>query len=305
MNQSVDILLATYQGEAFLDEQIASIMDQTYRFFHLYIRDDGSKDKTVFLLEQWQKKYPKKITLLHSNQNLGIKGNFSKLLASSTSDYIMLSDQDDVWFKDKVEKSVRAINALEDQKSPLLVHTDLKVVDHSLNELSASFWAYSRLIPERSSLKELLLQNTVTGCTTIFNRPLLEKCLPIPDEALMHDWWIALVAAAFGTISFIDQPTMLYRQHGHNDTGAKQYGVLNFLSRLIKEPKKSSLERNFNQAKAFFQRYEHRLTPEQKKLLTLFYSLNEQTFFCRKKTLFSEGFKKHGFLRNLNLYLRA
>src|SRR4029077_11295650 len=106
----------------------------------------------------------------------------------------------------------------------LLVHSDLSVVDDALRELQPSFWRYSGFDPERTNLARLLLKNTVTGCASLVNLPLVMLPVPVPPAALLHDYWLALVAAAAGRIAVVREPLVAYRQHARNAVGAREYG---------------------------------------------------------------------------------
>lgn len=286
MAPTVDILLATYNGEQFLKEQIESILGQTYENFRLIIRDDGSTDGTAAIIESYAKRYPSKIYLLPCDARLGIKGNFSALMASSKANYILFADQDDVWERQKVELTLKKMQAMETDYStqcPLLVHTDLKVVDGSTNVISLSFWEYSNLKPiHNKSLGRLLIQNVVTGCATMVNRPLLQLAYPVPDGGVMHDWWLALVAAAFGQIGEVPEATVLYRQHGKNALGAKKAKKMwsyHFMKRAIQKALniipigKDIFERDV-QAKELLKRYPDRLDEKQKALINAYLKLS-------------------------------
>lgn len=280
----IDIALATYQGERFLSDQISSILNQSHQNIHLWIRDDGSKDNTLALLYQKKQEHPDKITLLPSNTNLGIPGNFSTLLESTTADYIMLSDQDDVWLPEKIATTLHRMHEMEKQygkSHPLLVHTDLHVVDQSLNQIHPSFWTYTQLFPQKGHpLHRLLMQNVVTGCTVMMNRALLNLALPIPSECVMHDWWIGVVAAALGHIGIVNEPTLLYRQHNSNILGAQQYNLISYVKKIVSSPNEqmkkalTTLDKQKCQANQIIKRYHQQLTASQLELLSRFCELD-------------------------------
>lgn len=300
----IQILLAVYNGEKFIEEQISSIMLQSYSDIHLVLRDNHSSDKTVQIIESLSLKYPGKISLIKSSKNDGVIGNFAKLAEYSTAPYIMFSDADDIWHKDKVLKSILKMKELEKkqgEKCPLLVHTDLTVVDRDLNVIHPSFWRYSKLNPLKgSSLARQLVQNSITGCTTMVNRPLLDLALPFPESIVMHDWWLGLIAASIGKIEAISEPTMLYRQHGNNDTGAKKYGLKSFLKRMKeKEKVRNNLEKKFAQACELKIRLSSKLSSHQQQLLDKFISLKNTSFWAKRYAIFKNGFYKQGFLRNV------
>lgn len=297
MAEKVDILLPTYEGAHYLEAQLESIFHQTHSQFHLWVRDDASTDHTHSILQQWAKAYSQKMTLLPSSGRLGVKGNISELMKVGQAPYIMFADQDDVWSPNKIEVSLNEIQLMEKKygaDSPLVVHTDLKVVDQHLKEISLSFYRYMALNPHRTSFNRLLLQNTLTGCTMLMNRNLLHLAHSIPEEAVLHDWWIALVASCFGHIHFLNQSTMLYRQHTHNHTGAKRY-------RFFK--RKSHKMTPHGQATTFSNRYRHLLSMDQQQIINAFLTLKALPYFKRKFQLIKHRFFKHGLLRNIKLFL--
>jgi glycosyltransferase involved in cell wall biosynthesis len=224
------ILLSTYNGERFIAEQIDSILAQTYTEWRLFIRDDGSKDGTKAILHEYAQQYPEKIFVDESEpKGLGAMRSFEYLLAQhGEAEYFAFSDQDDVWLPDKLEISMATMKQAEqtDPNQPIVVHSDLRVVDEQLNELSPSFWSYGGIHPEilDSNIHYLAICNSVTGCAMIMNRKAREVTLPFPRYVFMHDAWIGIrVLEQSGKVIPISTPTILYRQHGDNVCGAQQY----------------------------------------------------------------------------------
>lgn len=310
---NIAVLLSTYNGSAFLSQQLDSLFCQSYNGFDVFVRDDGSVDNSLSILNG----YP--LHLLSSARNLGARSSFAALLVyaveNSNADYFMFCDQDDVWYKDKIEKSLKKIQAMEDQYGciPLLVHTDLEVVDCSLATVAASMWRYERILPEKNSLSRLLIQNTITGCTVIINRKLAEKCLAIPEQAIMHDWWLGLVASCFGEIGFINEATIKYRQHGRNAIGAKQFKfsfvvhLLGLFKALIfrRGSCLDGLSINIRQAESFLDVFEGELDLETKNMLADFVALSKRGFLQRRLILLKHNLLRQGFIRNMNLLLRV
>ncbi|HOP11093.1 MAG TPA: glycosyltransferase family 2 protein [Oscillospiraceae bacterium] len=221
------ILMATYNGEKFLAEQLDSLLRQDFQNWTLLVSDDGSKDGTITLLRDYAGRFPDKIRLIEKEKpSGGAKQNFFFLTRQAEGyRYIMYCDQDDIWKPEKIRLALEKMKALENGSpdTPCLVHTDLEVVDENLGLIAPSFIQYSGLNPRRNALSQLLTQNVVTGCTMMINRALW-KWASVPteeDSILMHDWWFALIASAAGKIGFIPQPLILYRQHGGNAVGAK------------------------------------------------------------------------------------
>jgi glycosyltransferase involved in cell wall biosynthesis len=220
----VEVLLATYNGARFLREQVDSILAQDYGNIRVLARDDGSSDGTVEILEQYAEEFPDRFRVVPASAPTGsAKNNFLLLMKASTADYICFADQDDVWLPDKVSRTKQAMDQLESRwgpSVPLLVFTDLQVVDDQLTMLHKSFWAHMNIDPDRMNrLAALMVQSVVTGCTAMLNRPLLALSLRMPDEAFMHDRWIGLLASFMGKSSGVGIPTVLYRQHEHNVLG--------------------------------------------------------------------------------------
>lgn len=308
MTEKVDILLATYQGSCYIEQQIQSILQQTYPHFHIWIRDDGSSDQTRSLLQQLAERHPKHMTLVPSYHNLGPKGNFSELMKHGNADYVFFCDQDDYWLPHKIEITLSHLKEIESKKGkhiPLLVYTDLTVARHDLSPIAASFWRYAKLNPNARSLNRLLAQNMVTGCTMVANRSLIDLAQPIPSETIMHDWWLALVASALGHMSYVKQPTLLYRQHHANDIGARPYSILHFLLKKKHEREKlhQCLVQTYRQARVFLERYKHLMHPKQRKLIQTYADLEHLSFTARKLAILKHRFLKHGFLRNVKAFL--
>lgn len=233
----IDILLASYNGEKYISEQIDSILNQTYKDWFLYIKDDCSTDNTLNIISNYEKSYKDKIKVITSEIKSGsAKDNFFSMLKYSENEYIMTCDQDDVWLPDKIEITLNKMQEVEqaDNNVPILVHTDLKVVDEKLNIIAESLMKMQNLDFRRDKLNNLLVQNIVTGCTVMVNRKLLNYIKLVPRQAIMHDWWMALLASALGIVYFIDTPTVLYRQHKNNDVGAKNVKSTDYILRKLR-----------------------------------------------------------------------
>lgn len=222
-NAKIAILLSTYNGAEYLAEQISSIIQQTYANWQLFIRDDGSTDQTTQIIQKYQKMNQHIIFLNESHiENLGVKRSFMELLAVTQADYYMFCDQDDVWLPEKIQLTLNKMLKNRDKEVPRLVHTDLMVVDQDLQPQRPMFGR-----DFQDNFRDVLYSNSVTGCTVMINetlRQLLLKQPFDPKQIVMHDWWFALVAAAFGEIAYLAEPTILYRQHGNNTFGADVKG---------------------------------------------------------------------------------
>jgi len=261
---TIDILLATYNGEKYLNEQIDSIFSQTSQDWRLWIRDDGSLDKTKEILADYRNQYPDKVRIIEdSNGQLGCNGNFRRLLHASSGEYIMFCDQDDVWLPNKIDWKLKKMRQMEEQfggDKPLLVFSDLKVVDNSLNVINESYWNYSGKDPKKTSFNYLLSDFVCPGCSLLFNKKLREISIDRSGEGTMHDWWVAVHASIFGHIAFIDTPTSFYRQHGENVFGIKRISFWETFKKTLDLPSaiqrtKDSNQRRQNQARAFYEAY--------------------------------------------------
>ena len=218
----VDILLSVYNGEEYLPELLDSIAAQTFNGWKLIARDDGSSDGTSRVLEEFSRKYPGKCEIVPSPEgNLGIVRSFSACLQRSVAPFFMFCGHDDVWLDHKIQTFIDFIdrnNLDSDQAGVVLIHSDLTVVDASLKPKAVGHLPKSKIY--RSSLSSILRDNVVTGCVTCGNAHLREAVFPIPPVAIFEDWWTAIVAGALGRVFFIDQATILYRQHGKNQAGS-------------------------------------------------------------------------------------
>jgi len=233
----IEILMATYNGSKFIGDQIESLFVQTNQDWVLIIHDDGSIDNTLEKVKLFQVTYPNRIVIIEDGIVFGnAKDNFFHLIKSSSAQYIMFCDQDDVWLEDKVQITFNAMQNEEQKfpKLPILIHTDLTIVDDQLNIIADSMFQFQRLPTEVNFLEQLLVRNNVTGCTMMINKTALECAQPISSKAMMHDWWIALkVTSHGGKIRFLDKPTILYRQHGNNGVGAVKVNALYFYRKLL------------------------------------------------------------------------
>jgi len=256
----VDVIVATYCGSSFIAQQIKSIQNnKSYQRIvaRVIVVDDGSTDNTLSVIEELMF-HDNKIELhLNNGKTKGTSGNFEWGMNLSSAPYVMLCDQDDVWFDNKIELSLKKLLSLESNQ-PLLVFSDVEVVDEQLQPLSPSYFALKKFpVNWHDQFNQLLQQNVASGCTMIMNRALIEKSLPIPQGAFMHDWWLALVAKTHGRLVFIAEPTMLYRQHDSNLVGAAYRSSFKLLFNIPKYFSKfsSNFKKVVEQAKAFQQQY--------------------------------------------------
>ncbi|MGI5959411.1 MAG: glycosyltransferase family 2 protein [Massiliimalia sp.] len=304
----VKILMATYNGEAFLSQQLNSILSQTFQDWELYISDDLSQDKTPQIIQKYAQAYPDKIFIIPQKTASGSsQNNFFRLLTQVSGDYIALCDQDDIWLPHKLEKTYSRMQQLEHHygaDTPILVHADLKVVDRNLKVMDHSFFHFQNISPERTELRNYLVQNNITGCTVMINRALLNHLDFIPETCTMHDWWMALIACCFGKIDYIPEPLMLYRQHGNNQVGAKDAKSASFL--LHKFQNRAQVKENyrkmFAQAQAFLDHYQDQLSPEQKDTLQGFLKIPHLSRIGKARQIIRYRFYKNSFMRTFGQF---
>jgi glycosyltransferase involved in cell wall biosynthesis len=257
----VDIVLATYNGERYLPSQLHSIiMMQGFNELvnKFIVCDDNSTDSTLDIVRE---SVPlDKLVVVNNDRGMpyGPAKNFERGIALATSEYIMLSDQDDIWEANKLVRYVEEAKKCNPD-IPLIIFSDLEVVDSNLEIIDSSFLSYQSIDKEWiNDLNNLLIQNLAPGCTMMFNQKLLESSLPFPEQCLMHDWWLMLVCKLYGEIIFIDDETFIkYRQHGNNQVGAKKLSFLHALSNFSKSfaKAKSNYSRTLLQMADFKNRF--------------------------------------------------
>lgn len=302
----VTILLATFNGEQYISELLDSILAQTYKNWTLLVADDGSSDTTVQILNHYYQKHAGKIRILEKDISSGsARGNFFYLMRHCSSDYLMFCDQDDVWELDKVKITVEYMMETERvaKGRPVLVHTDLEVVDGALKLVSPSFMRFSKLCADRCALNQLLIQNIVTGCTIMINKPLLDMALEAKTikNVLMHDWWLALIASAFGEIGYIDKATIKYRQHESNEVGAKNTrNVIYILGKLFKNSTiRQGLRDTTVQAGELLDVLGTRMSEKDREMVKGYAQLYRQGKFARLYFMIKNSIFKYGLLRKI------
>ena len=221
----VSILMATYNGARYLEEQLDSIINQTYQDWSLWIHDDGSKDNTLAILESYCQRYPDRINLMESQKkNLGAKGNFAFIYETvKEAEYYVFCDQDDIWNRDKLSRLISVMNA-EDIREPALIYHNVQVVNQEKKLIANSYFEYNNvIIREAQKLQQILMYNYIPGCTMMLNHSLKKKIACIPEGCIMHDWWILLSAIALNAKMIkVNQTLGRYRLHHSNNMGLKK-----------------------------------------------------------------------------------
>ena len=263
-NKKIDILMATYNGEKYLAEQLDSIINQTYHNWNLLIRDDNSTDRTLEIIQDYQKK-DNRIKLLKDNEgNLGIVKNFEELLKNSESEFIMFSDQDDIWIENKLDVYLKKAEKIKIKG--FLLHSD--AVLFNKNKLDASTRTFISKKAEKKGLENTFFNYFVQGATILISKEIKNFILPFPKEAYLHDRYIHLISELFFERVFINQPLIYYRQHDNNQIGAK-----NSLKKLLS--KRYFDNRDYTMIKAIFLKNEELLTDDKKRLIEEYFEITD------------------------------
>lgn len=308
MANQLEILLSTFNGELHLSEQLESLLNQSFTDWRLLIRDDGSSDATCEVIEKFVSDYPEKALWLKDGLgNIGVVRSYAELMAQGTAQYIAFCDQDDVWLPEKLSLQMNKMYQVEAEfgaNTPVLISSDLTVVDELLNELSPSLWKYQNVNPLKNShFKSLLVQNHMTGCTFLMNRQLAASVLPIAGAAIMHDWWVALIAAAKGKIVNIKTPTILYRQHAENEVGTIKYNFTYVLKEFLKGSmrNRNRLVATKEQAEALLESglIDGSCNQEIQSYVEMF----KRNWFERRRLMLQRKYFKYGFWRNVAMFI--
>ena len=299
---AVSILLAAYNNGKYIGQLIDSILTQSFGDFTLYIRDDCSDDDTMAVVLSYA---DKRIKIIPNDRPSGsAQNNFFALLLGCDDDYIMFADADDMWLPDKVERTLELMKRAEQEHGthrPVLVHTDLTVVNEKLETIADSMFRYEKLSPKRTGLGQLLVQNNVTGCTAMINRALRRMVEQQPGISVMHDWWLALVASAFGAVAVLDKPTILYRQHGANQVGAYDAGNLAAAAKKLSRRRamREIYALMYAQAGCFADTFSQQLSERQLVICRAFESMKDKGKIGRISTIVRHKFYKNTLLRNI------
>lgn len=267
----ITIIMAVYNGQEYIREQLESLKDQTYTEWRLVIRDDRSSDKTAEIVKKFSDEVEQEVIFKVNEKPSGSsKNNFALLINDAKeSDYVMFCDQDDIWKKDKIEITFNKMKQAEERYGrdfPLLVHGDVEVIDENGNINADSMFEMSHINAD-SKLPQILIQNHVTGCTMMCNKKLIAGISEYASSEyiIMHDYLAALYASVFGKIEVIKKPLLSYRQHSGNSVGAKNNNNPVYLLKRLANGRKSykeAMETSRNQVKFFVEIYRKELAAE-------------------------------------------
>lgn len=231
MNDLVSIVMGAYNGEKYLRQQLDSILQQTYQHFELVVVDDASTDDTLAILEEYAA-LDDRIHVFPAENNLGFIANFERGIRLAKGEFIALADQDDIFRSDKIEVLINTLKAYPERD---LAVSDLSLVDENGNVLSESMWISQKMYPSTGHpFRRLVYENFATGCAMMIRRKLLELALPFPSDCLVHDWWLAVVAASenAGGICLVREALTSYRQHASNVIGVRKRTPLSISKNL-------------------------------------------------------------------------
>jgi len=301
----VCVLLSTFNGELYLEEQLSSLANQTFSEFDIIARDDGSSDDTISILQSAG------VEVVCGDENIGPQLSFIKLVQAALEkpyyNYFLFCDQDDIWCDTKIETLLKAVrSSYPYQTKPVLAFSDLIVVNYRNEEIAPSFLKLQQLDPSRVSLNQLLTQNVVTGCATLFNREMATLISSINKDVLMHDWASAILASLYGELLFVDQPLVRYRQHNNNTIGVKKNELFDYYQLLKKllAGEHRPLNNNIKQALVIYDHLDKsRVDGNKLQALQAFISLKEQPSIKKTYLVLKFGFLKHGLVRNLAMII--
>ena len=286
----ISVAMATCNGEKYLEEQLDSILSQTLKPVEIVVCDDKSTDRTVEILERYSRLGL--IRYCEYEHRLGFIANFKKAVSlCSSGNYIALSDQDDVWHPGKLELSAKYLQKIDDTKLPVMVYSDLILVDQHKNIINRSFRDELGQGGYHYCLETLFFGCFVNGCTMLMNSVMRDYFSSIPENgSLNHDTWMSMIAYTFGKADIIPEPQIYYRSHRNNATDVGQFKRRGRFQRLFSEMihslKKNDLfEDQISFASEFYQVFQDKLSKEQDDLFKRFMKLKGKSYLQKKIAL--------------------
>ena len=283
----VDILMATYNGEAFVEEQVRSIINQTYTDWRLLVHDDGSTDKTMEILHRLAQEDERVVVIEDGLQRLGVARNFIHLAKQSTAAYCMFCDQDDVWLPNKVEKMVHAIEQY-DQGVPQVMYTNAFLWNPERGIISDK-----NTLTYPTTLRQTLFLNTgIQGAAAIFNRAMCKVIEQPLSYYAMHDHVLLLAGICFGEVHYLHESLMYYRQHEHNVTGNAPGSIAKKIA-LMWENRGVRLvnKEHYKGLKAFYERFEAQMKVDDKQVIEAFLAMPARNGLARMRCAIEYRFK--------------
>ena len=299
--ETVAVLMSTYNGEAFLKEQLDSILSQININVELYIRDDGSQDKTPIILKEYMRNHSN--VHVYFGKNMGVFKSFEWLVRKSplNYDYYAFSDQDDIWLKEKLSVAITKIQKNAEKNTPILYFCNQSCVNEKGEFL------YKKLPDDfiQPNIITTILDNQYSGCTMVFNKALLELDKVTYNEIphrirTLYDSWLITIAQITGILIYDSEPYIKYRRHGNNETTdviSYDQGLSRTLSKIryqIKNLKKYSFYKNDTKRRCIYilTKFDEYLSDEDRLNLTFLSEYNDD-FSHWIRTVFHNPLKKH------------
>lgn len=296
----ISIVMATYNGEKYLAEQIDSILVQTYSDFELIICDDCSTDNTRSILKEYEQK-DKRIKLYFNTTNIGFKKNFEKMLHLCTGEFIAFADQDDVWFKEHIEILIKNIcNADLIACNAVITDNNLVPMGYTMQDISG---IKKNLTNPDFLFSHELYSNMFQGTACLLRSSLLKVLLPVPDCIAFHDYWSALIAGTNNGLRYLSEPILLYRQHEKQITTNKKVSLLTLIKQTL-ERKSFNIEQRQNQVQILKQLLKRTYDKEKQIKINEVIKYYENLLSGKKKLALSHFFKNYtSIYGDFNLFL--
>ncbi|WP_026952123.1 glycosyltransferase family 2 protein [Algoriphagus mannitolivorans] len=282
-NTACSVALCTYNGERYLAELLDSLLNQTHVPEELVVVDDCSTDRTVKILQDYSSKF-QDFKLIIQEKNTGPIEAFRLAIQHTSHTRIFLADQDDSWHKQKIEAMLQKSFGHQEHL-PLLVFSDLEVVNEEGEFLHSSFWKMAGLNPHQTTFQSLMFGNTVTGCASMINAGMRELLKTIPKGVLMHDHWIALIAYGLGHVEIVNESLVSYRTHANSVTSKDSVDLFWKLKTQWKQFWKNSdsfLSAEIQQMIQFEKMFGSYLSSENLAYLKDFVEMESHSFFQKK-----------------------
>jgi glycosyltransferase involved in cell wall biosynthesis len=296
----ISVVMATYNGEKYLDQQIQSILNQSLPPAEFIVCDDRSTDGTAAILEKYAQQ--NNLRYVVNDHRLGLVANFKKAVSlADDANYVALSDQDDEWLNDKLEKTAALLQQINDPAAPCMVYSDLILVNQHNDVLNPSFRNERGQHHYQHNLETLFFSNFVNGCASLINPELKRRFAEIPDDVLLnHDVWMALTALTFGKAEYLALPLVKYRKHENNVSISGNVKPKSKYSSALKElltsvrGKKDYLSAEFITTRRFYNRFSKDIAADKKQAFKKFLSLQQKPYIV-KKLAYRNTLKKYKF----------
>lgn len=301
-NLKVTILLATYNGATFLEEQLTSFLEQTWHNIDLIVSDDGSTDETLPILQKWQKNWPKGNLKIIMGPGTGYADNFRHLILSlnDNQSYVAFSDQDDIWHTDKLAKAVEYLCQLDDQNQAMYGSRS-RLVDREAKPIG-----YSPLFNKKPSFENALVQSIAGGNTIVLNAAAFNLVRESAQRThfFSHDWWCyQLISGSGGAVIYDPVPRIDYRQHGNNIFGRNNsiHSIKRRLSALLNGDFSKWIDINLES----LEKCKDLILAQNVKLSSEFKTARKDNFINRLLFLFRNDIKRQTHVPNIILYVTA